>query len=326
VPREALFAQLAELKPDVASFCEFITPGPDTPKGYDVESILDDAIAYLKEKTGLQYYKSWMQLSGTRGILTRHPIVEGATAVRHATRSGFQDMFYRTVIDFDGQEIAIYSSHSYPNPYCCYLPRGYGDGIAPYGWDKLPGGPVTDLQTIMERERLSDREELGRDLVADARVQASKGRICIYAGDLNQPSHLDWTEATKDMYSHNGCVIPWTLSKYLSEHNFVDSYREIWPDEVKHPGFTWPVYNKDAKEKTNWTPDADERDRIDYVYYFDSGNIRTSKAQLVGPDSCVAFGKEQRDSFESSDEIILPGPLGWPSDHRGLLVTFSIDK
>ena len=37
------------------------------------------------------------------------------------------------------------------------------------------------------------------------------------AGDLNEPSHLDWVESTKDMFEHNGCIVPWQTSLLLTE-------------------------------------------------------------------------------------------------------------
>ena len=33
----------------------------------------------------------------------------------------------------------------------------------------------------------------------NAKKELDKGAIVILAGDLNEPSHLDWVESTKDM-------------------------------------------------------------------------------------------------------------------------------
>ena len=256
-------------------------------------------------------------------MLSRYPVVESGP-VKHLYRSGCQDWFYRTVIDLGGRQAAIYSSHSPYDHYGCYLPRGYGDGCAPYGWKKLPGGPITDVGLIQGREIEGDRDEIGRDLAADAAKQAAKGRVCIFAGDLNQPSHLDWTPATKDMFGHNGCVIEWSLSDCLERSGFKDAYRRIYPNPVSHPGFTWPVSNPAAGHNTNWTPDADERDRIDYVYYLDDGLIEPACCRMVGPEACICAGQAVKDGFaKPEEEIILPSGT-WPSDHRGLLVTFNV--
>lgn len=321
--QDVLNDQLLSLMPDVASFCEFPSKGDETVKGASAEYILKQAIDYLFEKTGVRYYKTSMTGSGTRGILTRFPIVEDASPVASSNGSGPQPWFYRTVINFHGQEVAVYSSHSVHYYYACYLSRGYGDGSEPYGWDKLKDGPVTDLEAVVARDVTGNRIQMAIDLTEDVEEQAAKGRVCIYAGDLNQPSHLDWTEETKNIRGHGGLVVPWSVSSYLSANGFHDAYRVVYPDPVKNPGFTWPVLNKDAKKVTSWAPEADERDRIDFVYYYDSERIAVRKAQLVGPDMTIEHGDPVHDPL-SKDELIHPANNIWCSDHRALLITFGI--
>lgn len=113
--REALIKQLVELKPDAASFCEFPSEG-------SAEDILSEAVRELYTRTGIRYTYTYKGGSGTRGLLTRHPVLS-TDAV-----NGSQ-WFYRTVIDFYGQQMALYASHAYHMYYACYLPRGYGDGL-----------------------------------------------------------------------------------------------------------------------------------------------------------------------------------------------------
>ena len=314
--------QVVALLPDVASFCEFPMQGEEGREEPSAEYILGKLIAGIKSRTGVEYYKTSMQGRGTRGILTKHKIVEGASEVPSAAPPGHQEWFYRTVIDFGGREIAVYSSHATADHYSCYLPRGYGDGSAPYGWNKLAGGPVTDPDTILYRDGLSDRRQLAEDLVADALRQSALGRLCIFGGDLNQPSHLDWTEATDGLFDHRGAVIPWSISTTLLQTGFKDAWREAWPDPVANPGITWPVYNKDALKPTAWAPEADERDRIDFVYYLADDSITVEEAQMVGPASTVLYGKQDR----PDEGTVLPAINRWCSDHRGLLVTFSISS
>lgn len=317
--------QLAALKPDVASFCEFPFQGEETTEGPSAEYILKKAIDYMQAKTGIRYYKTSMTGSGTRGVLTRYPIVEGATKIVSKGTPGIQPWYYRTVINFNGKEIAIYSSHATPYYYACYLPRGYGDGSTPYGWNKLADGPITDINKIMEREEKAGRKQLAIDLENDAKVQEAMGRLCIFGGDLNQPSHLDWTKATASMFQHNGCIVPWTISSYLLANGFKDAYREIYPNPVTHPGNTWPVYNKDAKKSTVWAADADERDRIDYVYFKANPDIKIISSQLVGPEALMAIGVKENDTFiNQAEELISPANDKWASDHRGLFMKFEI--
>ena len=108
----------------------------------------------LYKRTGIRYTYTCKGGSGTCGLLTRHPVLS-ADAVNGNL------WFYRTVIDFYGQQMALYASHAYHMYYACYLPRGYGDGSSPYGWDKLADGPITDVDFILEREESGARRSPG---------------------------------------------------------------------------------------------------------------------------------------------------------------------
>lgn len=70
-------------------------------------------------------------------------------------------------------------------------------------------------------------------------------------------------------------------------------------------------------------PEADERDRIDFVYYLEDDRISVLKAQLVGPAATIEKGSPVDDPVVR-DELILPANGIWCSDHRGLLITFGI--
>jgi len=315
---DAFIDQLVELQPDAASFCEF-------PSTSDAERILSAAAQALRERTGFYYRYNYRGGSGTRGLLTRHPIVETGGV---PSASGESSWFYRTTIDFYGQEISVYASHAYHSYYACYLPRGYGDGESPYGWNPIYAegsttrlAPITDVQYILEREEMSGRTQIAKDLVADATKQHQAGRLAVFGGDLNQPSHLDWTDAAKDLFARNGAVVAWPISSYVIAHGMKDAYREIWPDPVTHPGITWPANNPDAKKQTTWAPLTDDRDRIDYCYFMPDEKIAVTNAQIVGPTASVAFNKVQEDNYE---EAIAPVNGIWPSDHRALLITFEV--
>lgn len=82
----------------------------------------------------------------------------------------------------------------------------------------------------------------------------------IMGGDFNSHSHLDWTEATKNMYNHGGAVVNWTVSKEMQHAGFKDSFREINPDPVKKIGISW-LTDADEAETPN------RADRIDFIYY-----------------------------------------------------------
>jgi hypothetical protein len=103
---------------------------------------------------------------------------------------------------------------------------------------------------------------------------------------------------------------------------YVDSYRQLFPNAVTHPGFTWPAGNTSAKlENLYFTPDADERDRIDFVYYYPQPGIKLTAVKIVGPSASVNHGTITPN--EAQDTFIEPKGI-WPSDHKGNLVTFRI--
>lgn len=115
-----------------------------------------------------------------------------------------------------------------------------------------------------------------------------KGAIVILAGDLNEPSHLDWVESTKDMFEHNGCIVPWQTSLLLTESGFIDAFRQMYPDPATHPGLTWPVNNKGIPvSDLAWAAEADERDRIDYIYYYPDSRFSLVDIKMVGPTGTI---------------------------------------
>lgn len=94
---------------------------------------------------------------------------------------------------------------------------------------------------------------------------------------------------------------------------------------VKCPGFTFPADNKSViPENLSWAPEADERERIDFVYYYPNKNLQIKSAQIVGPTGSIVRG--QRIEEQTKDPIIPPVNNQWPSDHKGVLITFYIKE
>jgi hypothetical protein len=139
-------------------------------------------------------------------------------------------------------------------------------------------------------------------------------------GDFNEPSWLDWTEKTDTMFDHHGTIIPWQNTKTLSDNGFTDAFREFFPDEVSNPGITWPSFAT-GKGSTSWTPKADERDRIDYIFY-KGQQIGVADAALVGPRASYAYNVV--DTSYTSHEHFLAEDLPWPSDHKAVYAEITI--
>ena len=75
----------------------------------------------------------------------------------------------------------------------------------------------------------------------------------------------------------------------------VDTYREIFPNPIQYPGYTWtPVQSSN-----------EVHDRIDFIYY--SGKMDLQEVYLVGPDHL-------------SDIVI----YYFESDHRAVFSKFTL--
>lgn len=252
------------------------------------------------------------------GIVSRYPILESSTVDRWWTKA---------VLDVNGTEVVAYGGHLEYRWYATYLPRGYGGAIGgdwPDGWDtwnKLPA-PVTDVDDILEANRQSGRPATAAALVEDIAAERAAGRIAVVGGDFNEPSVQDWTEATADLQDHNGVVIPWQTTQTLLDGGLVDAFREVYPDPVANPGSTWPSDNPlFPTSDLTWAPEADERDRIDYVFVTPDERVSIDAAAVVGPQSTIV--RNERVEDDSADVILTPDAV-WPSDHKAVLASFSI--
>ncbi len=248
-------------------------------------------------------------------MLSRYPITDSSTVYPLNDDRG---SIYRLVAKKGNQEFAVYTAHlDYRN--CAYYDaRGY-DGN---NWEKIE--PVSDLDSILVLNRASVRDDAIARFVSTAEKDKAAGRIVILGGDFNEPSHLDWTEATKDMRDHYGLVVPWDVSVILEKAGYKDAYREKYPDPVTHPGFTCPADCPDIDlKKLVWSPEADDRDRIDFIMYSPFEGLTLTDMTIVGPKGDILRG--ERATEKTADPII--APLGtWPTDHKAVLATFQLTK
>lgn len=199
-----------------------------------------------------------------------------------------------------------------------YNVRGY-DGST---WEEIP--VPTSVREVLEVNDASMRDDAIRLFLAAAKKDIDEGTLVILGGDFNEPSHLDWIRETKDLYDHHGLIIPWTVPLLLDNAGFVDTYRQLYPDVLAYPGFTFPADNPLVPvEQLTWTPKADERERIDYVFYHPYPGLVLEDAIIFGPQGSIV--NSQRVENKSQDRYLLP--LGtWPTDHKGLLVTFRFEE
>lgn len=257
------------------------------------------------------------RMSGSTAVISAYPIAETATL----------PFMTKAVLTVGTVQIAAYAAHLQYQWYATYLPRGYGAGVpsgefSEHGWNKIPSGPITDPPALNRVNTASGRPDAVNRFIADARSERLLGRVVLLGGDFNEPSTLDWTEATANRFDHNGVVMPWQSTQALKDAGFTDDFRKKYPDPVRNPGFTWPASNPNAAVSSlTWAPEADERDRIDYLFHFADPRLSWQDTQLVGPRGSIV--RNQRVD-ESSDETFLLSDAAWPTDHKGVLSSYTL--
>ena len=299
---DAVVDEIARLKPDFVTFSEV--------RNYHNTRFCDRITDALKTKYNQEYFSF---KSDDTGLLSRYPITDSTTVFPLKDDHG---SIYRLVASVEGQEFAVYTSHLDYLTDAYYNVRGYHGST----WEEIP--IPTSIAEVLTFNDASLRDDAIRNFIKTAKEDIAKDRVVILGGDFNEPSHLDWIRETKDLYDHHGLIIPWTVTMELDNAGFIDTYRTVYPDVLKFPGFTFPSDNPLIKtDKLTWAPKADERDRIDYLFYYPHPNIELKDAIIFGPTKSIV--RNERVEETSSDKFIKP--LGtWPTDHKGLLVTFEL--
>lgn len=293
----AVADEIARVDPDVVMFSEAVSREGD----FYLPALIDSLAL-----RGKRFHGVGCDLDVQ--LISKYPIVEQTFEI--PTR----DRTLRTTLDVNGRKVIVYTGHLDYTHYECYMPRGYSGTT----WKKIDA-PVTDVDLIMKANDESLRDESVRMVIADAARQ--KADLILFGGDFNEPSHLDWGADTRNLYDHNGAIVPWTCSSLLYDAGFRDAYRELFPSAVTHPGFTFPADNPAVGvDKLAWAPEADERDRIDFIYFLPSRGWKLKDAAVVGPSSSIVRGV--RTPERTSDPFSIPTGL-WPTDHKGILATFA---
>ena len=232
----------------------------------DIVGVLEsyNRMPEIAERTGYPYYNLGLQL------LSKYPIHEPSGA----------DGQYALIEVQPGYVVAMFNTHL---------------DYVRYGPKLLVGGMPMDDVLASEDEVRTDSIRLQ---TPDMQALVDEGYPVFLTGDFNQPSSLDYTDATVGTRKGIDQAVPWTVSETLFDVGMKDTFREIHPDPVENPGLT-----KDD-------PDFREGgfgDRIDYVYA--GGPVTTTSSQLVGEPGGPNVDIEYRP---------------WTSDHRAVLSTFEV--
>ena len=183
-----------------------------------------------------------------------------------------------------GRFVAVSNVHLPSDPYGPYWVR-----------DGEPRAAVLELERTTRLPAIQQQLDVLPGLADD-------GMPVFLTGDFNSPSHLDWTPAVDAVREEVRYPVSWPVSAALADAGFRDSYREIHPDPVAVPGFTWtpPGTLESVPDEVN--------DRIDWVLV--QGPAETVATELVGeaggPDVDI-----ERDPY--------------PTDHRGVVSTFRVE-
>jgi endonuclease/exonuclease/phosphatase family metal-dependent hydrolase len=230
----------------------------------DVVGVLEsyDRLPEIAARTGYPYYNVGLQL------LSKYPILEPSGG----------DGRYAFLEVRPGEAVAMINTH------LDYVQDGP---------NRLERGVPLAAVLAAEREvRLSSVKKL---LPAATRL-LDRGWPLLFTGDLNEPSHLDWTRATAAQHGGLGPV-RWPVSEALVEAGLRDTYRETHPDPVADPGTTWgQVAGSGGSPR-----------RIDYAYV--GGPVEVASAEVVG---------------EQGADGVDRGYPRWTSDHRAVLAQLAI--
>jgi len=195
-----------------------------------------------------------------------------------------------------GQEAYVFNLHLPSSPYQPYQLLS----IRPK-WHKHWDTPFikTEAEAIASARKARGREISA--LLNQIRSLPDKETPVLLVGDFNEPSHLDWTDKAAQTGRHP-IKVEYPTSLGLAKAGFADSWRTIYPDEMKRPGFTWSPLTKADDPK-------DHHDRIDFVY-FRGKDIELIDVKIVGENK------------ENADIVVTP----YPSDHRAVIATFTLPK
>jgi endonuclease/exonuclease/phosphatase family metal-dependent hydrolase len=157
----------------------------------------------------------------------------------------------------------------------------------------------TEAETIEWAKKARGAEI--RKLLRQIKSIPDKEAPVFVVGDFNEPSHLDWTEAAAKAGRHP-IKVEYPTSTEMAKAGFSDSYRTIFPDEMKNPGITWsPAYKVDDPRT--------HHDRIDFVYFKGKG-LEVKDVKILGENE------------ENADIVVTP----YPSDHRAVVASFKISN
>lgn len=265
--------------------------------------------ARIAEQLNMYYWQGHDSYK-TAGIVSKYPIVKVYNDIPNSadeTQGGIG-----VVVDINGREVTIWSNHLDYRNYVVYDARG-GNGQT---WAARQGCiPVNDNSELDALNMRGFRPAQTKYMLRELTTAHQQGQAILIGGDFNEASGLDWTEDTANMFDHKGTVHDFMVHRLILDEGYIDSYRELYPNPVTHPGITWPFHVNDS-----WTQSKsfinecgrplDDRDRIDFIYHSKAEGLELVNVSLIGPRPKTYF----------------PGPDGndalydWQDPYSGVMV------
>jgi len=265
---------IIEADVDIIGTQETVAGGSGS-KVYCVKTIADE-LGWYYSPTG----------TGNSGIASRYPITATYTAADGVAKGA------RIRLCSDPlREVVIFNAHLDSRHYGPYEAKREGSTNA----------------SVLAEELASNRDEQIAGILGDmaSHLQNADAVPVFLTGDLNSPSHLDWTAGNAK--AHYGKVVQWPVSTAVANAGLADSFRQVHPDPRIQPGITWsPLYD---------SPD-EPQDRIDFVFHRGSPAVPTSAR--IFTTAVEAHVRMYGGNLQSIRDNT------WPSDHASVIVTFRL--
>lgn len=270
-PEKALAVLLAA-RPDICLLQE----------SYDIDGERPQLGAWLAGELG---WSAWQGDSPHLCVLTPLQIeAQYAHAPWHGVGARLRDAA--------GRELDVYSTWI---DWRAYLPYALRDDPA-----------ITDGALLACEREGSERIAQTTALLAHLQDTGRMTRAVplLVGGDWNSPSHLDWTEDTARAFRFKR-ALPLPVSLACADAGFVDAFREVHPDPLRTPGFTWTPLERG-------TPEAPEpQDRIDRLL-----RLPSIGAWRLAPTAAWVLPQQHEAMDVPRAERV------FPSDHGALVIDF----
>ncbi|CAJ0955758.1 unnamed protein product, partial [Mesorhabditis belari] len=273
----------------IAKHVEIVDPDILTIQEIHYEVTAEDIITNLANATLWKYV---FESGFDTAILTKHKILNTST-------SGTVAMYARIELP-SGLRVNAWSMHA---DYRAYGPYAACNGMVKNASIIMVGESAPFGEK--EASRVNDIRTLLGSVEVKSAFDSLDTEPMIVAGDFNSPSHLDWIEAAR--HRHCGWAFEWPATKMMTDANFTDSFREIYPDPLTKPCRTWSAVEKGNNEWNYELPEP--QDRIDFIFY--QGPIGANRSALYGGSEPIHISP----NHQKND---------WPSDHFAVFTDFVI--